>query len=256
MCALLLMIVGAAAQAHPRRVILYDPDIDVSTVADVVAAFNALMGSLGPDWQFEAVVQEDRFEVLMAEEQETFAFVTSAYLRTHAHAGLQPLLVPAAQGDVFYRKKLVASKVPAGGDLAGRAIAVSGVGRAHTRREAGVLRELAGMGVNDPVLFPVPKDVDALMAIHFSQVDAALVTPGALDVLRRTSPGSVAGLQELGETPGILRTPFCARGDIPQADVDAITHKLVHLADAPGGMDIMRRLAFDAMVPYNARMLM
>lgn len=75
------------------------------------------------------------------------------------------------------------------------------------RDQARLTAELAALGVTGARIVTVPKDIDALLALSFGQVDAALVTPISVDVLREVNPQVASKFRILAETAKILRSP-------------------------------------------------
>lgn len=239
--------------AAPRPVIFFDPDLDTTAMARVAAAFDAFLQPLGAHWRFQGTTSETSLtQALEAADNGAFAMVHSAYLRTHLHA-LRPLWVPASQSDIWQHKKLITAKASSAADLQGTAIAVSGLHQGDS--EAHIRQQLEAMGIARAVLFGVPTDVSAVLALHLEQVDAALVVPSAVQVLKRTTPSTVATLHTVGDTLKVLRSPLCVHGDVPHDDEDMLMTALMHLADVPGGAELMRALAFDGWVPFSAGML-
>ncbi|HET6346153.1 MAG TPA: PhnD/SsuA/transferrin family substrate-binding protein [Myxococcota bacterium] len=256
-----LLLIGAvtlpaAASASPRQVLLYDPDANLSDIVEIAAAFSRYLQRTGENWTFQAVQRRDTFEALLKEPGSEYAIVSAAYLRTAAEANMTPLLVPADHGDVYYRKQLVtAAKVDARA-LSGRNIAVSGAGDERSAETQAVLADLARAGVAKPLLVSLPKDIDALMALYFGQVDAALVVPHSIEVMRRISPKAVASLEVLHETRKMLRSPLCVVGKISgDKQKEPLVQYLQGMAADPDGKEIMRRMAFDAWMPFQSDML-
>jgi hypothetical protein len=238
-----------AAEAKQHQILFYDPDANYTDMAAISTAFASVLDRLDDGWSFQAVQQRESFEMLANRTDAEFAFVASAYLRSGPAIKLAPLLVPSSQGDIYYRKQLVGKGSASAHDLVGKNIAVSGPA------DDAAMRELSVLGVSNPLLLAVPKDVDALMALYFGQADGALVTPSSIEVFRRVNPKAVAAFRVVLETKKILRSPFCALDHASKESQATIIRALQHLADTPEGRSVMRYIAFDSWVRYETGML-
>jgi hypothetical protein len=238
---------GAPAKQH--QILFYDPDANYTDMAAISTAFAGVLDRLDDGWSFQAVQQREAFELLASRPEAEFAFVSTAYLRGAPSIKLTPLLVPSSQGDIYYRKQLVGKGQATTHDLVGKNIAVSG------QADDVAVHELTTLGIADPLLLAVPKDVDALMALYFGQADGALVTPSSIEVFRRVNPKAVAAFRVVLETKKILRSPFCALEHASKDSQATIVRVLAHLADTPEGRSIMRYVAFDGWVRFEAGLL-
>lgn len=249
-------VARSAAAAEERRLLLYDPDANLGDIVEIAAAFSRFLQRTGQGWTFQAVQQRETFESLLRQPGSEFAIVSSAFLRTTGDNALSPLLVPSEKNDVYYHKQLVTSKKVQAKSLSGRNIAVSGAGDEASAETQAILAELTKAGVSHPILLSLPKDIDALMALYFGQADAALVAPHSIEVMQRISPKAVASLEVLYETRRMLRSPLCAVGKAAGAKQrETLVQSLLGMAKDPDGKEVMRRMDFDAWVPFQADML-
>ena len=252
---LVLCLGSGALAASERRILLYDPDANLGDIVEIAAAFSRYLQRSGESWTFQAVQQRDVFEQLLHDADSEFAIVSSAYLRTN-EAAFAPLLVPSEHNDVYYRKQLVTNKKVQAAVLSGKNIAVSGAGDEDSPETQAILGDLSKAGVTKPILVSLPKDIDALMALYFGQTDAALVAPHSIEVMQRISPKAVTSLAVLLETRRMLRAPLCAIGrNVSPKRRDTLVQYLRGMAQDPDGKEAMRRMAFDAWVPFQADML-
>ncbi|MEO5740385.1 MAG: PhnD/SsuA/transferrin family substrate-binding protein [Vicinamibacterales bacterium] len=95
---------------------------------------------------------------------------------------------------------------------------------------------------------PVPKDVDALLALSFGQVDAALVTAEQYDGLAASNPAEAERLRVLAFSPEVKLPPVFASAAADAALRDRLRHLLIRLPEMAGGADVLRMLGFDQFV--------
>jgi len=248
-------IEAQAASSSGGRVIFYDPDAKFDDLIGALKAFDSYFSSLG-HLQFQAVQQSDDFEAALGRKDTQFVIVSSTYLRSPRGSRLTPLLVPAAQGDAFYRKLLVSRREDSVNTLSGKNIASTGVMDDSSEQSKQVMSELARQGITRPLLMSVPKDVDALLALYFRQVQGALVTPGSIEVLKHINPQATASFQVLFETKKMLRSPFCVvNGRVGSGEQAQVTEEVKHMDSHDLGRVIMQRLEFDAWLPFRPEML-
>ena len=163
---------------------------------------------------------------------------------------LQPLARPMRDGRVFDRRALVASsKASSPTDIAGGSIAatVPAGGRgsgsetlARFRREHPDVR-----------VIPVPKDIDALLAVGFGQVDGAFVSMTQFEMLAGVNPALTSSLHEIGYS---IATPFPAVYATQYADAEVIENLRNALAGGSGtesGQKIVRLLGYDGWQPVS-----
>lgn len=254
------LVLALAIPAHAVEpggyVVLYDPDASSEDAVELVVNFSRFFDGLGSKLGFKAAQQLDDFERLLSDPKTHYVMVASSYLRSNNRGLLVPLLVPAVQNDVYYRKLLVSHGSVTTAALSGKNIAATGVLDEDSAQTTALTGVLVNHGITKSLIMSVPKDLDALMALQLRQVQAALVTPGSLDVLRRINPAAAAELRVLFETRKILRSPFCAvkREGLAQEQAEVV-EALRQMHTSAVGRTIMQYLEFDAWVKFDPEML-
>jgi hypothetical protein len=250
---LMVCLVPRVGSAAEPKFLLYDPDTNHGDIVAITAAFNKFLAGIEEGTTFQAVQKPEAFVSLAKDEQSKFAIVSSAYLSAK-DVKLTPLLIPSLHGDIYYRKVLLSStQMASSKDLRSKNVAVTGAGNPTLAKRT--QDELNDAGVTGAMLINVPKDVDALLALYFGQVDAALVAPASIEVLKRVNPSAVTSLKVLLETKKILRSPLCVISD--RADSQEAQKMLTAfkgIAGTPQGRDLMRHMAIDSWVPYQSWM--
>lgn len=249
--ALACALVGASDGRH--GLLFYDPDANHQAIVDITSAFNGYLARVSGALTFQPVQDRAAFEGLLRDHQGEFAIVSSQYLRQSK--GLSPLLVPTAKGDPFYKKLLVDTGNGAAGALEGKAIAATLTGEDRSGQAVLALLREGGVKVNGAVIVPVSKDIDALLALSFGQVQAALVTQASIDVLTKLKPRLVADIRTVYQTPRILRSPLCAIGDVSSDRKKEFVDAMRSMASDTEGSAAMRTMGFDQWVSFDPGML-
>jgi ABC-type amino acid transport substrate-binding protein len=151
---------------------------------------------------------------------------------------------PSRNGLPHDRRALLARKtISSAAGLAGSAIATT-VHRSGAAAGSGALARLRADQPNVRVI-PVPKDVDALLAVGLGQVDAAFVSIAEFERLANVNPQLTANLHEIGYSEN---APFPALYATPGADgqiVERLSAALVLAARDPLGRELIGLLGYD-----------
>ncbi|MBK8011230.1 MAG: PhnD/SsuA/transferrin family substrate-binding protein [Deltaproteobacteria bacterium] len=248
-----------AGANDPKMIVLYDPDANHQALGDITAAFNAYAATSEARFTLQPVESRTAFETLLTEQRPPFAIVSSSTLRAPwgREFGLNPLLVPSSKGDVFYRKALVSNVARLLTSLKGvsTAVAVIDVDPKAAALDALAPLTEAGFETEGAIVVPVTKDIDALLALAFKQVDAALVTTKSMDVLTRVNPALSKLLKVTKETAPLLRPPLCSVGtNAGPEDIVAVMQLFAQMNQTDAGQRLMSLLGFDAWTPYKKSM--
>lgn len=248
-----------AGPDDPKMIVLYDPDANHQALSEITSAFNAYAATARGRFVLQPVESRAAFEALLAEQHPAFAIVSFSTLRAPWGRvfALDPLLVPSSKGDVFYRKALVSNVARDLTSLKGVSTAVAVIYVDPKTAALDALAPLAATGfeTEGAIVVPVTKDIDALLALAFKQVDAALVTTKSMDVLNRVNPAMSKLLKVTKETAPLLRPPLCSVGkNAHPEDIVAVMQLFAQMAQSEAGQRLMRLLGFDAWTPYKKSM--
>lgn len=252
---------NASAQSAPAngegRIVYFDPDANHQAIVNIATWFNDYLASAAIALVFQAVESRDAFERLLADPKTRFALVSSSYVAS-ADTRLDPLLVPQVGGDPFYQKVLIDVGGRDGRDLSGKNLAATVIAKGDKNSFKDLLQSLSSGGVKvDGVrVIPVAKDIDALLALSFGQVQAALVTPDSVEVLKRINPGVAAKFRIVYKTSPILRAPLCEVGKKSNArERSDLVSALQRMSQSDDGRKAMRTMGFEGWLPFQAEML-
>lgn len=258
---LLLVALSASLKAdEPARVVIayYDPDANHHSIPEITNSFNRYLRSKGVPVVLQAVLRQAALEDLIEESQTAFVMVPSSYLTDDRLEDLTPLLVPTADGSSSYRKTLVDNGDGEAGALDGAVIAATIPGEDSSAGVSATLELIQGEGVstNDASILPVSKDIDALLALSFGQVQAALVTRESIEVMESLNPTAAAQLRVVFRTSSILRPPLCR---IDGHGTDAVQAQLLEalgeMADDRLGRRVLFRMGLGGWTSFESEML-
>jgi ABC-type amino acid transport substrate-binding protein len=196
---------------------------------------------------FQAFTRYEDFERQMRARPPTF-MIAPAWLEGSAGASLgasySVIARPMRHGRSSYRKALMTrSNADSIDDLARGSIAATlhSMGSGDPAAVLGAFHLAAGTAR----IVPVPKDIDALLALSFGQVDAALVTSEQYEQLARTSPAEAERLRVLAFSSEVGLPPVFASADAETSERERLTALLPRIREVPNGADLLTMLAFD-----------
>lgn len=242
--AFLGLVIAAQAGAEQRWVYHYDPDSaprDAGRFKAVVAAF---LDGVDEKLSFQPFRRLVDFEKRLEEQRPAYLTVAHSWFRKNRERlSLKPLLLPSRRGEQTFRKVLVARSAGITVEqLAGRSVAATALdAEASFQTLLGTLK----VSPKDLRVVSVTRDVDALLALAFGQVDLALVRPRSIDRLRKVNPNAVFGLRTLFTTPPVYRPPICEVGSQPKALTARLVDALRKAPKSPLGKRTLRIMGFD-----------
>jgi len=154
---------------------------------------------------------------------------------------------PQRRGKGTYRKALMTrANVDSIDDLARGAIAAT-LHSMGSGDPAAVL-DAFHLAAESAKVVPVPKDVDALLALNFGQVDAALVTSEQYEQLARSNPAEAERLRVLAFSSEVGLPPVFASSSADPVERDRLRDLLARLRELPEGTSVLTMLGFDGFV--------
>lgn len=255
-------IAGASAQGAPasqdpplpppdrrRGEIFYffSPDWRPADFGKLAVAVEAAFGSGGLEVSFQAFTKYDDFERQLLKYPPKF-MIAPAWLdeRPETSFGSRYTVVarPLRQGKTTYRKALMTrAGIDSIDDLARGSIAatVHSMGPGEPGPVLGAFR----LAADSARIVPVPKDVDALLALSFGQVDAALVTSEQYEQLARTNPADTGRMRVLAFTPEIGLPPVYAAASCDPDLRERLQALLQRLPEVSEGPTVLALLGID-----------
>lgn len=243
--ALLLASTAGPVRAEPSAsLFFFSPDFSPGNLSVLKQAAEAYLREAGLDARFQAFVRFEDFQREFRSQRPLFVVVPE-WASTAACLGAQarPIARPVRGGETSGRKALVAplavksvraiasgsvaATVPAGGGP-------TGSGLERLRRENPRIR-----------IIPVPKDIDALLAVAFGQVDAAYVSTRQFAMFAAANPKLGSGLREIGYAQPMPFPMIYAGADTNADDVEKMRAAANNVSQSGTGKRLMALLGYD-----------
>lgn len=235
----------ALAENDENLFYFYSPDWRPADLGALTESVQQAAEDVQLPLTFQAFTRYDDFIERIGQRQPTFLWAP-AWLDQEAGPfafELVALARPQRNGRATYRKGLMSRP---------------GIDQIEDLRDCSIAATALAMGANgdqrildafdlDPAstrVVAVQKDIDALLALSFGQVDAALVTSSQFEHHSRTNPGIVKDFQIIALSPEIQ---FPAVYATPLASADArkkLTRLLQGLNDSDSGRQLLELLDY------------
>ncbi len=242
-----------AAAARPAHdMFFFSPDWRPGNINVVATALKRYFAEEGAGLRFQAF---DRYGDLVREvEARQPPFLTLPVWVAEDPdfpAKLTPLSTPLLKGRPSYRKALMAKSGITGlAAMADRSLAATVPGPGLASLEA----MLPGLPVSSGRVgvIPVPKDIDALLALCFGQVDAALVTETEYKKLLSVNPAITRGLITVAYTKDIPFPRYYATEWASPDMVEQARALLSNLGTTTSGRTILALFGYDGIRLFPA----
>ncbi len=244
-----LSLLANVASAEKGQLLYYDPDGNQQAIVSIAAAFNDYLTKRQIPLTFQPLQRRADLEAAVDKSPNSYFIVSALTLDRWKSRKIRVLLNQDSGGDIYFRKKLVDTATTPDAKFAAKTVALS-MGENAADLAQRVLGDLRGIGMKTDgmIVIPVVKDVDALFALSFGQVQSALVTQASLEVMGRVNPVAAKRMRIVGETARILRAPLCAIGG-GNAEVEAqLVTALVAMADDVEGRRAIKAMGFEKWV--------
>jgi ABC-type amino acid transport substrate-binding protein len=249
---LLLGLPARAHAAHPQ-LFFFSPDFSPGNLSILTQAVDAYLREAGAQTRFQAFVRFEDFRREVAAQRPDFIVVPD-WAATPACLGFElvPLAKPVRGGESVGRKALIArtsirgisdlrnasiaATVPPGGSPAG-----SGLDR--------IRREQPGVRI-----IQVPKEIDALLAVAFGQVDAAYVSTRQFDMFAGVNPKLGTELKEIGYAETMPFPMIYATASADDAEIAQIRKAISGVSTSGTGKRLVGLLGYDGWVVVEGPM--
>ena len=228
----------------------YSPETNINNFSTLKGEFDSFFAGAGGH-KFQPYGDRAAFEKALEGNAGLFLMSSWHYPQLAAKAAWQPVLIgqikeKSTQRHVVCAKKSVANVAA----LKGARIASAG-NKAYTLN---LLADLLGPDhrglVTEQNVLPVPKDIDALMAIGFGAAQAAVATEGSLDRLARTNAKQHEAFAQLARgTERLL--PIVVASAQPDAAAQALLKVLAGMGADAEGQQRLSLLGLDALGPVS-----
>ena len=248
--ALALLAYPASAAADPVRLFYFSPDFSPGNLSVLTQAAESYFRESKADTRFQAFVRYEDFAREVAAQKPEFVVVPDWANATGClDTELRALAKPMRGGESHGRKALVARRsIRSFADIRDGSIAAtvppggspSDPGLARIRREHPRVR-----------IIPVPKEIDALLAVAFGQVDAAFVSTGQFGLLAGVSPKLGTDLKEIGYAESTPFPMIYATAYASDAQIENVRSAISTVASTGTGKRLIGLLGYDGWAPVE-----
>lgn len=241
----------ARAQAAGGATIhFYSPETNINNFGTLKSEFDTFFKTVG-EHKFQPYGDRAAFEKALAGNTGVFLLSSWHYPQLATKAAWQPVLIGRLKDKFTQRHVLCARRTVANvAALKGAKVASPG-NKAFTLN---LLADLLGPAhralVTEQNVLPVPKDMDALMAIGFGLAQAAIATESGLEKLAKTNAKQHDALTQFVCGPERLLPIVVARSQ-PDAASQALLQVLARMGQETEGQQRLRLLGLDAFAPIG-----
>ncbi len=246
-----LFLAPRAAAGQPLELFFYSPEFAPANLGILQTSVEAYLKARHLTAHFQAFARYEDLRSEFAKRQVSFAILPPWIAeRQCLGRSLTAIAEPVRNGSSLDRKILVASK-HAAGNLRSASVAVSG-----PRGLGGAAPPLLGEFVSSHPkarIINVPKDVDALLAVSFGQVEAAFVSSAQFETLARINPAMTAMLEETGYTAESPFPRLYATDAATAQRIAEMTEAAVSMGESDDGKRLLRLMGYDQWRPVDAK---
>lgn len=248
----LVVILPSLAAVRPVSIYAYLPTANLKNAGLLSRKMGDFFQTKGEQVAFSAFATERDFAAAIAKDKPEFVLCAEEFVsHSPSKKDLVPILRPSFQGRSTYNKILLTKNKASLAALKGGILASTPRGEETAQDLSRTIlanTELAG----NFRFFEVNKDIDAIFALAFDRVDAALVAQDNLEVFRRLDPASAVKLKVLFTSPD-LPLPYLYKHDksLEAKRVEAITQALIGLHEQAAWRVILGILGYDKFVPVS-----
>jgi len=185
--------------AENFNIIYFDPDGNLVKIADILSSGKKYFSSIDSSVNFIVIGNINVLETELENIKPRMMIVNSLYFASNkAKMQLKPLLIFVKDGRNKYTKKIVqiGNSIKSVTDLTNKTLASS-----SSKEE---INKIFSYELSATKLLSVPRDIDAILALEFGQVDAAIVTDNSIKAFSVISPVDSEQLKVIFETREIF----------------------------------------------------
>jgi hypothetical protein len=231
-----VLSVAPSVQAGPGTVMyFYHPDANLRDVAQLKSQVQEYFRSIDSKIQLTAFLKLQDLEKAIRSKPPDILLASSWVSKTTgSQHGYKPLLVGQVGTNRSYKKVLISKKaLPPSGSPS---LSMVGLGQQNLKQLVPKLRKYAHLNVIE-----VSKDLDAVLAVSFGQVDLGLVRSQNIEAIRKVNAMAVKGIQVLAQSAPIEYPIISASPKLEQPVIDKFVQVLPTIKDAKSAqaLDLM-----------------
>lgn len=234
-----------------HTIYFFNPETNINNFASLKIEFDTYLSKLG-EYQLQPFNDREIFEKSVYGKKDGIFLVSSwHYKNLKEKFPLKAVLVGVFNGKSTQKRVLSVRKDIGNTDLRGLKVASAG----NKEYTLNILKEILG-GQGEEVLsaiqiMPVPKDIDALMAVGFGMAAAALTSENSLLNLEKINPKHHQQLKQLGKSGEMFLAIVAAPVDA-EPENKPLLEALARMGGASEGESKLRMLGLEGFRALSA----
>jgi ABC-type phosphate/phosphonate transport system substrate-binding protein len=228
-------------------IFFYNPDASLKDISILKARVSNYFKKTNTNIDFQPFIKFDAMEQQIEAKKPPFLIISSWYYHLLAQKyPLVPLLIPQKDGRISYKKILVTLEdIRDLKELNGKTLAVTPLGENTVELLATNFFKESLIDIRSMKVITVPKDLDALLAVSYKRVNAAIVVPENIDVLKAANP-TVKKLKTIYTSPEILHPPLVVLKDYASIEeIETIRSIFLAMLESADGKEVLNLLNYD-----------
>jgi len=245
-----LLFTSFISHANKIKILYFDPDGNLQHLFKLKYYMQKFLGNnVHKKITFQSFIRYRDFYKNSKTKEAGFAIISSSFFYSKRYElGLRPLYIAQRNNRIFYNKILVVRKNFKLRNIYRSTIATTVSGANYKFFLNKVLFSNFGINAYRLRFLRVPRDVDAVFAIAFRQVDAAIVSPRNIKLIKKANPRIFKNLKILYYSKRIYFPLLVAfpRNLRNQLIINKITREFSRIKNDAYGARVMKILGFDS----------
>lgn len=235
----ILLWTPVLARADDAELFFFSPDWGPGNLNTLAEAADRALSASGLDLRFQAFARYEDLATQLSSARPALVLVPHWVAAAHGKdLQLEPLLRPTRSGrDTYHKVLMTKGRAASLADLVDSTIAAA----AHPAGPP----DIPGLDSSRARIIPVPKDIDALLALSFGQVDAALVTRAQFEILSQVNPRGTSDLWEVARTRDVPLPRLYGTRHVDPSRARKLAVGIASLGSTPEGRHLINLLGFD-----------
>ncbi|MCP4346695.1 MAG: phosphate/phosphite/phosphonate ABC transporter substrate-binding protein [Desulfobacterales bacterium] len=233
-----------AADPDKTTIYFYSSESNITDFTSLKIEFDTYLSKFGK-YEFQPFKKREDFEKSIKDKHNCLVIMSGWHYRNiRKNYSLKPVFMGTRNGKKYQKRILVATnKSAANTEIAKKGEIASASSEQYTRN---TLRMMFGKkeASDSARIFPVPKDMDALLAVGYGVAKSALVTEHALDQLKNSNPKLHMEMKTLAEGRESLLL-IVAMPELFVKDAEEIIRILKNMSANQDGREKLKMLGLD-----------
>ena len=221
-----------------------DPSIMIKKAGDYFSKANSSI-------KIQPVIDAAVFIKLIDDEKKAKIFITPQALLKTLKSKYKEILLPVNDADAQTYKRIVVVKegvIKSIEELKGKTIGSTSFGNESVNFLNEFVFSSGSYDVNNSKIIYVKKDLDALLAAKFGQLQAAIIAERNLATIGKINPVAVKDTKILLTSKDIPEAPLCVVDGVPAEIEGAVKKAFADMNGTPEGKEFLKLLGYSKWV--------